>query len=353
MAQNEISQTNMPCQPIALDYRVIIDSPMGSGGRRFMDDVRGKMAMLRRWSRWLLCVLMIAPVFAFIWYFNLFSTAWYWADMTFHADQRRDGSIWLPSYRVTLDAYQIEGIARNASGLTYSEKTGTLFSAINKPAQIAEIATDGRLRRLIPVDGVDDLEGITHIDGDEFIITDERSQQLYWVTITDETTSIDIAGMPSLGLGIDLNGNLGLEGASWDAVGERLFLAKEKSPMRVFEVDGLAQWRDGSAFNLQIREWQPEKRSTLFMRDISSLSLHESTGHLLVLSDESKLLVEYAADGTPVSMMPLWRGWHGLSRSVPQAEGIALDPDGVIYVMSEPNLLYRFERTDNNAPAMR
>lgn len=318
-----------------------------------MDYVRGKMLRLWRRECWLLCIFMAVPAFAFMWYFNLFSAAWYWADMTFHADQRSGGSIWLPSYRVTLDAYQIEGIARNASGLTYSEKSRTLFSAINKPAQIAEISTDGQLRRLIPVSGVDDLEGITHIDGDEFIITDERSQQLYWVTITDETKSINVAGMPSLGLGIDLNGNLGIEGASWDAVGQRLFLAKEKSPMRIFEVDGLAQWRDGSAFNLQIREWRPQKRSALFMRDISSLSLHEPSGHLLVLSDESKLLVEYGADGKLVSMMPLWRGWHGLNRSVPQAEGIALDPHGVIYVMSEPNLLYRFERADNAVSGVR
>lgn len=123
--------------------------------------------------------------------------------------------------------------------------------------------------------------------------------------------------------------------------------------MRIFEVDGLAQWRDGSAFNLQIREWRPQKRSALFMRDISSLSLHEPSGHLLVLSDESKLLVEYGADGKLVSMMPLWRGWHGLNRSVPQAEGIALDPHGVIYVMSEPNLLYRFERADNAVSGVR
>jgi uncharacterized protein YjiK len=35
---------------------------------------------------------------------------------------------------------------------------------------------------------------------------------------------------------------------------------------------------------------------------------------------------------------------HGLSRRVPQAEGLAVGPDGAIYVLSEPNLFYRFER---------
>ena len=69
-----------------------------------------------------------------------------------------------------------------------------------------------------------------------------------------------------------------------------------------------------------------------------------STGHLLLLSDESALVVEYAADGQPISMMPLWRGLHGLRRKVPQPEGLAVGPDGAIYVLSEPNLFYRFER---------
>jgi uncharacterized protein YjiK len=30
---------------------------------------------------------------------------------------------------------------------------------------------------------------------------------------------------------------------------------------------------------------------------------------------------------------------------VPQAEGIAMGPDGSLYLISEPNLFYRFERT--------
>jgi uncharacterized protein YjiK len=56
--------------------------------------------------------------------------------------------------------------------------------------------------------------------------------------------------------------------------------------------------------------------------------------------------VEYRYDGTPVSILPMWAGLHGLSAFVPQAEGVALGNDGALYVISEPNLFYRFERTD-------
>lgn len=80
------------------------------------------------------------------------------------------------------------------------------------------------------------------------------------------------------------------------------------------------------------------------MRDLSSLSLHDQTGHMLVMSDESKLLAEYSKAGELISIIPLWGGWHGLEHSIPQAEGVTVAPDGTIYIVSEPNLFYRFER---------
>ncbi|MDC6668450.1 SdiA-regulated domain-containing protein [Leclercia adecarboxylata] len=37
-------------------------------------------------------------------------------------------------------------------------------------------------------------------------------------------------------------------------------------------------------------------------------------------------------------------GKHGLERNVPQAEGIAMGPDGTLYLVSEPNLFYVFSK---------
>ena len=48
--------------------------------------------------------------------------------------------------------------------------------------------------------------------------------------------------------------------------------------------------------------------------------------------------------GNPISMLPLWRGFRGLTTSVPQAEGVALDSADRLYIVSEPNLFYRFCR---------
>ena len=78
----------------------------------------------------------------------------------------------------------------------------------------------------------------------------------------------------------------------------------------------------------------------------ADLSLHalERTGHLVLLSDESQLLIELGEKGQLVSSRFLLGGFAGLADSVPQAEGVTFDDRGNLYLASEPNLFYRFER---------
>lgn len=298
---------------------------------------------VRKLLGWGVALAMVGSV-AFAWHARWFELGWYWVSMERAADEWRDRSVWLPHYRVTLEAREIVGIEDDASGLTYSDATDTLFSIINAPPMVAELSLDGELLRRIPVRGVRDPEGITHIGGDIFALSDEREHQIYMVRIDAQTEEIDVQDAPRLGLGFDRTKNLGIEGLSWDAVEQRLYLVKEKAPLRVLAIDGLPGVLDGSRFDLQINEWISPRASSLFVRDLSSLTLHEPTGHLLLMSDESALVIEYEPDGRPISVMPLWKGWHGLHARVPQAEGLALGPRGEIYVLSEPNLFYRFER---------
>jgi len=285
----------------------------------------------------LVALLLLAG--ATIWHFRLASLVWYWRAIP--AETRN--ALRLAEYRVTLEAHPIAGLKNNASALTYNWESDTLFTTINHPPQIVELSDAGEVLRCIPVAGVDDLEGITHMEGRLYVLIDERKQQVYRIAIDADTRRIDVADAPRIGLGILLNGNLGFEGITWDEQRHRLFVAKEKTP-RVFEIDGMPRLMDAGELNLQIREWIPRQPFWHFMRDLSSLSRDESSGHMLLLSDESRLLAEYDTTGELAGLMLLWRGFHGLAANVPQAEGVAVGRDGTIYLISEPNLFYRFER---------
>lgn len=62
----------------------------------------------------------------------------------------------------------------------------------------------------------------------------------------------------------------------------------------------------------------------------------------MLLSDECKLLIEMTDKGKVVSFRSLAEGFPGLAKNIPQAEGVTLDDQGYLYVISEPNLFYRF-----------
>lgn len=299
-----------------------------------------------RWRRWLWRFAALAAVLLALWLWasGLLGLALHYYNMRSTAAEWQQKGIWLPSYHVDIEARPVAGLEDNLSGLTWSPETGTLFAAINRPPAIAELTREGELLRLIPLDGSEDPEGITHVEGPVFVISDEELQSLNWVVIGPETTRIDLAGTPQLRLNYGAFHNMGYEGVSWDSQRRELLIAQEMLPIRVLKVSGLDEAIRGEGLDIEVREWQPRDLIGHVTADLSSLSAHDPTGNLLLLSDLTGSLTEYAADGRPVSVMPLWSGWHGLQAGIAQAEGLALDDRGDIYIVSEPNLLYRFRR---------
>ena len=203
----------------------------------------------------------------------LTAVAWYtgWLEIAAYrmliAKAEKSGTrLSLEDYRVGIDALPLVGVADDASGLTYHPGRNSLYSVINKPPQIFELTVDGVLKRTIPVEGVADLEGITHVRGNEFFIADEATQQLIHVEIGDDQTVVKAQGRPRVGLAFDLAKNLGFEGVSWDHTQKRLFVVKEKQPLRLFELSGLATALDGHQLDLQIREWFPRGSAALAER---------------------------------------------------------------------------------------
>lgn len=272
---------------------------------------------------------------------RLFERAWFSVQEWRHAAEWQGRSLWLPDYRVTVEAQVIDGLSDDVSALTYDPDRRSLFTVTNQRAELIELSLDGKILRRMPLTGFGDAEAVEYISPGIYVISDERAQRLFKVHVDDNTRWLDAADSEQLSLGLGLNGNKGFEGLAYDSQGRRLFVAKERDPLRILEITGFPG--DEQRLNLQVTDDQRRDRG-LFVRDLSSLQFDERSGHLLALSDESRLVIELDLAGRPISTLSLLRGMHGLKRSVPQAEGLAMDEQGTLYLVSEPNLFYVFAK---------
>ncbi|GAA4648654.1 YjiK family protein [Kistimonas scapharcae] len=266
---------------------------------------------------------------------------WYLTKTT--PETVRKDAIWLPDYQVATEAKELAGINNNASGVTWDPLTKTLFMVLNGPNQIIELSLDGDVIRRIPLEGFEDVEAIVWVGGHHFVIADERHQSLIKVTVTPETQVIVREDCPSFTLDMEAGDNKGFEGLAWDPKDNGIFVVRERDPMRLYKIHGLVGDKQPATMRVEKSEALSEGAKA-FSDDLSGLHFDPKTRHLLVLSDESQLLKEVDEQGHPVSFLELSHGWHGLNEDVPQAEGITMDDAGNLYLISEPNLFYKFTR---------
>ena len=274
---------------------------------------------------------------------RLFERAWFSVQEWRHAAEWQGRSLWLPDYRVTVEAQVIDGLSDDVSALTYDPDRRSLFTVTNQRAELIELSLAGKILRRMPLTGFGDAEAVEYISPGIYVISDERAQRLFKVHVDDHTRWLDAADSEQLSLGLGLNGNKGFEGLAYDSQGRRLFVAKERDPMLIYEVHGFPHFKPEKTYSVHVIN-NPKRDAGLFVRDLSSLQYDERSGHLLALSDESFLVLELDIDGRPLSSLSLLKGRHGLSKRVPQAEGIAMDDDGTLYMVSEPNLFYVFKK---------
>ncbi|WP_145191142.1 SdiA-regulated domain-containing protein [Pseudomonas sp. URMO17WK12:I11] len=271
--------------------------------------------------------------------FRLFERGWFNLKQWW---QPAAQGIGLDRYRVVLEAQPVEGLDDDLSALTYDPDRRTLFTVTNARSELIELSLEGRILRRVPLTGFGDPEAVEYVGPNTYVITDERQQRLILVRLEDTTPFLDAADAEQLSLGIGLNGNKGFEGLAYDSAGRRLFVAKERDPMLIYQIHGFPHRDPKQPYAVHVV--QDRKRDArLFVRDLSSLQFDERSGHLLALSDESRLVLELDVEGKPLSSLSLRKGYQGLQATVPQAEGIAMDEQGTIYMVSEPNLFYVFK----------
>ncbi|MBM0141340.1 SdiA-regulated domain-containing protein [Pseudomonas cannabina] len=300
---------------------------------------------MRRSTRSLVLLLALVPLVVIFVLANqryryvesaLFDWQMFWQADSLH-------SIGLDQYRVTTEAHVLDGLKDDVSGLSYDPDRKSLFTVTNQNAQLIELSLDGRVLRRIPLTGFGDAEAIEYISPGTYVISDERRLRLIQIHVDDNTQSLNAAEAEQLTLGIDAGGNKGFEGLAYDSVGKRLFVAREHDPVQIIEVRGFPRTNPDGPGNLQVIS-NSKRDGRLSVRDLSSLQFDETSGHLLALSDESKRILELDTSGHPIGSSSLAKGSMGLSKGVPQAEGMAMDAEGTLYLVSEPNLFYVFRK---------
>lgn len=260
----------------------------------------------------------------------------YWQEQSVSEETRAAG-IWLPDYRLVLET-ELAGLEEDeTSGLTWNPLTGTLFTVTGQNPQLVEFTAGGVILRRIRLDGFADPEAVEALGDGRLAIVDERRHLLAVFHLQPGVEHLDLAELVSYDLGFAEAGNKGFEGLAWNPQTRRLLLAKEREPLGLFSLPFPGE--DGAAGTLEA-----VPGAHLLVRDLSSVTIDPRSGHTLLLSDESRLLVELDLEGKPRSFISLFGGLHGLVRGIQQAEGVAMDAEGNIYVIGEPNRFYVFSR---------
>lgn len=296
---------------------------------------RLRVRLRMRWYSWLLLVGVIAYGVASIMHWD--DRGALWVQEGFVEPAERSASIWLPAYRAVIDAKALPGMERDeASDLAYSPQTKTLFSVMGKHPFLAELTLQGEVLRKIPLVGWSNPEGVAALEGGRLAIVDERDHKLTIVTLSATTQSLNIADFPQYDLGPSANQNKAFEAIAWDPRQQRIVLGEERPP-------ALFTWNtDGHGPLTGDKQSLPSDE--LDLRNLSALGIDPRTGHMLVLSADSNMLLELDETGEQVSFMTLLGGFNGLNKRIPRAEGVAMDEQGTLYIVSEPDLFYRFKK---------
>ncbi|MCY0107871.1 SdiA-regulated domain-containing protein [Pseudomonas monsensis] len=288
-----------------------------------------------RWYVWLLLVLAAAYGLAFAMHWD--DRGLLWVRERFESQAEQKASVWLPDYRVVIDGKLLPGMEKDeASDLAYNPQTKTLFSVMGKNPFLVELTLHGDVLRKMPLVGWSNPEGLTVMENGLMAIVDERQHMLSIVKVDADTRELNIADFPKYDLGPSKDQNKAFEAITWDPHNQQLLLGEERPP-------ALFTWKsDGS----QILKGDKQKLANdeLDIRNLSALAIDPRTQHTLVLSADSHLLLELDEKGEQVSFMTLLGGFNGLKNTIPRAEGVTMDEAGTLYMVSEPNLFYRFEK---------
>lgn len=264
----------------------------------------------------------------------------------------RIGRYDLPEPTRTTPPNSVSLLAQEASGVTYNWDTDTLFITADGGTSIVQVTKKGELvdsMTLAPGNSPQgttfyDPEGITYIGNGQFVMSEERDRQLVLFTYAANTT-LTRAGAKTVKIGTFVP-NTGTEGLSYDPQTGGFICLKEIDPMGIFQTN--VDFDAGTATNgspttvNSVNLFDPALAGMLDFADVFALSNLPSlngrpeSSRLLLLSQESAKIVNIGRDGVIHSSLQIQSDpGNPLSASAQQHEGLTMDRQGILYVVSE------------------
>lgn len=249
----------------------------------------------------------------------------------------------LNNYSAVIQEKPVVGVKNNLSGLTWSGTHGMLFAVVNNPPELLWLTSEGDRIGGMPLSDIADPEAVAWVSDRQFWIGSEKNGVAYRVDVDIERKTLTHVSHRRVETSAAPKNN-GLEGLAWLPEYGALFWAKEQKPIIIGRVD----IHKTSSLSQRL-----PRSTTATMRDVSGLHYHVPTSSLLVLSDKSKKILEVSRWGRVRDRLFLKAGESGLKNDIPQAEGIAMDDERNLYIVSEPNLFYLFTpQRDTRAPSI-
>ncbi|MCO6414644.1 SdiA-regulated domain-containing protein [Siccirubricoccus sp. KC 17139] len=243
-------------------------------------------------------------------------------------------------------------LAQEVSAVTYNRDTDTLFVVGDGGTSIVQISKTGELIDSMTLatgsspQGTEfyDPEGLAYIGNGQFVMTEERDRRAVHFTYeAGGTLTRDEAQTVTLGTNV---GNVGLEGLTYDPLTSGYIFVKEIDPESIFQTTidfeaGTASNGDASTVN-STNLFDPallglsDIADVFALSNITSLTGTDEATHLLVLSQEDGRIVEVGRDGSILSTLTIFTdAGNPLALPDQQHEGLAMDDDGILYVVSE------------------
>jgi uncharacterized protein YjiK/2',3'-cyclic-nucleotide 2'-phosphodiesterase (5'-nucleotidase family) len=243
-------------------------------------------------------------------------------------------------------------LAQEVSAVTYNKDTDTLFVLGDGGTSIVQVSKTGVLIDSMTLDAGTspqgtafyDPEGLAYVGGGKFVFVEERDRQVNLFTYTPNTT-LARTGVQTVKLGTTI-GNIGIEGISYDPQTSGFIAVKEITPEGIFQTTidfaaGTASNGSPTALN-STDLFDPAKAGlgdfadVYALSNVAALNGKADAGNLLILSQADGKIVEVDRAGNILSTLTIISdAGNPLSIADQQHEGLTVDKDGNLYVVSE------------------